>query len=155
MGIEIERKYLVKNNLWQREIAKSTEIIQAYLSQVPERTVRVRIKNNDAFLTIKGITRDSMRKEYEYNIPRAEAEELLQMCIPYPIKKIRHEVIRGKHTWEIDVFSAHNQDLILAEIELDSVDEEYELPEWIGQEVTSDPRYYNSNLSKHPYSEWK
>ena len=155
MAQEIERKFLVKGN-FKPEVFKSTRIMQGYLSSVPERTVRVRINGEQGFLTIKGKGNHSgiRRYEWEKEIPLNEAEELLQLCEPGIIDKVRNLVPVGKHTWEVDVFHGDNEGLILAEIELASEDEPFERPDWVGHEVSGDRRYYNSMLTKYPYKQW-
>lgn len=156
MAQEIERKFLVKSDDFKKEAIAETRIIQGYLSSVPERTVRVRIKGSSGFITIKGIGNDSgaTRYEWEQEIPLAEAQELLQICEPGLIDKIRYEVKSGKHLIEIDVFYGENQGLVLAEIELSSENETFIKPIWLGEEVTGNLNYYNAMLMKFPYSKW-
>lgn len=152
MSKEIERKFLVRGDF--KSLAfRSERITQGYLSSVPERTVRVRIKGNEGFLTIKGQSNASglTRYEWEKEIPVDEARELLQLSEPGMIVKTRYLVQVGKHVFEVDEFYGENVGLILAEIELQSEDEPFEKPEWLGKEVTGDPRYYNAMLSKKPY----
>lgn len=155
MAQEIERKFLVKGD-FKPYVKKSTRIVQGYLSSVPERTVRVRIKGNKGFLTIKGIgnREGTSRFEWETEIPLSDAENLLQICEPGVIDKIRHEVEYHGHTFEVDEFFGENQGLILAEIELQSEEEKFDYPEWLGEEVTGDVRYYNAMLMKNPYTRW-
>jgi CYTH domain-containing protein len=154
MGKEIERKYLVKGEEW-RKLAKGTAYRQGYLSSVKERTVRVRTIDNDGFLTIKGVTVGATRAEYEYKIPAAEANEMLSnLCEKPLIEKNRYKIPAGEVTWEIDEFFGDNQGLIVAEVELKEESQKVALPSWIGQEVTGDPRYFNSNLTKHPFTKW-
>lgn len=152
MSKEIERKFLVRGDF--KSLAfRSERITQGYLSSVPERTVRVRIKGNEGFITIKGLSNASglTRYEWEKEIPVDEARELLQLSEPGMIDKTRYLVQVGKHVFEVDEFYGENEGLILAEIELQSEDEPFEIPEWLGKEVTGDPRYYNAMLSKKPY----
>lgn len=152
MSKEIERKFLVRGDF--KSLAfRSERITQGYLSSVPERTVRVRIKGNEGFITIKGRSNASglTRYEWEKEIPVDEARELLQLSEPGMIDKTRYLVQVGKHVFEVDEFYGENEGLILAEIELQSEDEPFEKPEWLGKEVTGDPRYYNAILSKKPY----
>lgn len=151
MGIEIERKFLLKDGSWRSEIAQKTSIKQGYLNSEKMRTVRVRVKGQKGFLTIKGKNNNATRKEFEYEIPLSEAEEMLSLCEKPIIEKVRSEIIRGKNLWEVDEFEGENKGLIVAEIELESEDESFEIPAWIGNEVTHDPRYYNSSLISHPY----
>ncbi len=155
MAQEIERKFLVKGD-FKPDSVKNTRIIQGYLSSVPERTVRVRIKGEKGFLTIKGIGNESgaSRYEWEREIPVKEAGELLEICEPGVIDKIRHQVKSGKHTFEVDEFFGENQGLIIAEVELSSEDEHFEKPIWLGEEVTGYTKYYNSMLMKKPYRSW-
>lgn len=152
MSKEIERKFLVHGD-FKSQAFRSERIMQGYLSSVPERTVRVRIKGNEGFLTIKGQSNASglTRYEWEKEIPVDEARELLQLSEPGMIDKTRYLVQVGKHVFEVDEFYGENEGLILAEIELQSEDEPFEKPEWLGKEVTGDPRYYNAMLSKKPY----
>ena len=153
MPFERERKFLVKRELIP-EPEKSTPIIQAYLSTHQERTVRIRLAGDQAFLTIKGGMAGISRLEFEYPIPAADAKELLALAVNKPIEKIRKEIYVAGKKWEIDFFEGANKGLVLAEIELDTEDEEFVLPEWAGKEVTGDWRYHNSQLAMHPYSEW-
>ncbi len=155
MAQEIERKFLVKGD-FKPDAFKSTRISQGYLSSVPERTVRVRIKGNQGFLTIKGKGNHSgiSRYEWEKEIPVKEAEELLQLCEPGIIDKTRYLVKSGNHTFEVDEFHGENEGLILAEIELETENESFVKPSWIAEEVTGDAKYYNAVLTKHPYSRW-
>ncbi len=157
MAQEIERKFLVKNESFKKEASNVTRIIQGYLSSVPERTVRVRIKGNKGFLTIKGIGSQSgaSRFEWEKEIPKEEAEKLLEICEPGIIDKSRYVVPVGRHFFEVDEFYGENEGLVLAEVELGSEDEVFEKPDWLGEEVTGDVRYYNSMLMKNPYRQWK
>ena len=155
MAQEIERKFLVKGD-FKPEAVKQTRIIQGYLSSVPERTVRVRVKGDRGFLTIKGIGSESgaSRYEWETEIPVKEAEELLAICEPGVIDKIRYIVKSGEHAFEVDEFFGENQGLIVAEVELNSEDEAFEKPAWLGEEVTGYTKYYNSMLMKNPYKHW-
>lgn len=154
--VEIERKFLVLSNVFISEAFSKKRIVQAYLSSNPERTVRVRIKEDKAFLTIKGKGNASgtTRLEWETEIPVLDAEQLLLICEEGIIDKIRYEIKIGKHTFEVDVFAGENQGLIMAEIELKSEDEVFEKPFWLGQEVTNDERFYNAYLSKKPFKNW-
>ena len=154
MALEIERKFKVANAGWQDSVTRSTSLRQGYLSTKPEATVRVRLENGVGTLTIKSKTRGISRSEFEYDIPNSEATQLLQLCEGPLIEKIRHLVIIGEHTWEIDEFSGDNQGLIIAEIELSSEDESFKKPGWLGKEVSHDARYYNSSLVIHPYNQW-
>lgn len=154
--IEIERKFLVKNNAFIAESSTSFTIAQGYLSSVPERTVRIRIKGDKGFLTIKGKSSASgaSRLEWEKEISVEEAKLLLPLCEKGVIQKTRYEVVSGNHIIEIDVFDGENAGLILAEIELQDENENFLKPDWLGEEVTQDERYYNAYLSHHPYSLW-
>ncbi len=155
MGNEIERKFLVKGD-FKPHASKQTRIVQGYLSSVPERTVRVRIKGDTGYLTIKGIGNASgaSRYEWEREVPVNEVEELLKICEPGVIDKTRYLVKAGAHTFEVDEFYGENKGLTLAEIELASETDAFEKPEWLGKEVTGDVKYYNSMLMKNPYTRW-
>lgn len=154
MGTEIERKFLVTGEGW-REGAVGVHIWQGYLSTTPERTVRVRLKGTRAFLTIKGLSVGARRAEYEYEIPVADAQELLStLCEQPTIDKVRYTLPHEGHTWEVDVFAGENAGLVVAEVELTHEDEAPILPPWVGQEVTDDPRYSNARLIAHPYRSW-
>ncbi len=154
--IEIERKFLVTSEAFKTEAFTQNRISQGYLSSVPGRTVRVRIKGNKGFLTIKGTSNESglSRFEWEKEIPVNEATALLKLCEEGVIDKTRFEVKMGKHVFEIDEFYDENEGLIMAEIELNSETEVFDKPSWLGKEVTNDKRYYNSYLSKNPYKKW-
>ena len=154
---EIERKFLVESTDFIKESTVNNRIVQGYLNSNPERTVRVRIKGNKGFLTIKGKGNENgtTRFEWEKEISLSEAEALLQLCESGIIDKIRYEIPLGKHTFEVDVFSGENQGLIIAEVELTSENEFFEQPNWLGKEVTGDKKYYNSHLSEHPFCTWK
>jgi CYTH domain-containing protein len=155
MPKEIERKFLVEGRDW-RELGKSTKYRQGYLSTVKERTVRVRTINKAGFLTIKGITTGSSRLEFEYEIPSDDAKILLdELCERPLIEKTRTNIKYEHLVWEIDEFEGENKGLIIAEVELEQENEKVELPNWIGKEVTDDPKYFNANLIKYPYSKWK
>ena len=155
MGKEIEKKFLV-NGDFKSFASKQTRIVQGYLSSVPERTVRIRIKGDKGFITIKGIGNFSgaSRYEWEKEIPISETEELLKICEPGVIDKTRFLVKAGPHTFEVDEFYGENSGLVLAEIELADEAESFERPAWLGAEVTGDTRYYNSMLMKNPFTKW-
>jgi len=154
MGEEIERKFLVTGDAW-RETAKSTRYRQGFLSTEPERTVRVRLAGSRGTITVKGKNVGARRAEFEYEIPAADAERMLDTLCKRPlIEKVRYTLAVGSHTWEIDVFEGENAGLVVAEIELGSEDEAFDEPEWVGEEVTDDPRYFNSNLVANPYRHW-
>ncbi|HTG66152.1 MAG TPA: CYTH domain-containing protein [Flavobacterium sp.] len=154
--IEIERKFLVVSDTYKKEAFSKKRIIQGYLSSNPERTVRVRIKENKAYLTIKGGSNASgmSRFEWEKEIAVDEAKNLLLLCEKGVIDKTRFEVKAGHHIYEVDEFYGENEGLEMAEIELQSETELFEKPEWLGEEVTNDKRYYNSYLSKNPFKNW-
>jgi adenylate cyclase len=154
MAYEIERKFLLINEQWRDEVEKSFTLRQGYLSTNPDATVRIRIKNEQATLTIKSKNIGIRRNEFEYQIPTEEAQQLLALCEGPLIEKIRYTICRGNHTWEIDEFSGDNTGLILAEIELTHEDDAFEKPTWVGDEVSGDVRYYNSNLVAHPFINW-
>lgn len=145
MGIEIEHKYLVVGESYRTMATSQRHIRQGYLQRDPERTVRIRISDNQGFITIKGISSGDFRHEYEYEIPVADAEELLSMCTPPIIDKVRWIVPFGGFKWEVDEFSSPRK-ITMAEIELPHSDTSYPLPSFLGDNVTGDPRYYNSNL---------
>lgn len=156
MAQEIERKFLVDGDFKPYSF-KTIRIVQGYLSSVPERTVRIRVKETKGFLTVKGKTDDSgvSRYEWEKEIPVDEAKELLKLCEPGVIDKSRYLVKVGAHVFEVDEFYGENEGLVIAEIELKSGDEPFEKPEWLGKEVTGDACYYNASLIKSPYKSWK
>lgn len=155
--VEIERKFLVNSENFKKEALRKNHIAQGYLNSNPERTVRVRIKGEVGFLTIKGKGNETgmTRFEWETEITLAEAKNLIQLCENGVIDKIRHEVEIGNHTYEVDEFFGDNEGLVIAEIELKSEDEAFEKPNWLGQEVTNDERYYNAYLSNNPFKNWK
>lgn len=154
--IEIERKYLVTSLAFKNEYYTKNEIAQGYLSSNPERTVRVRIKGNKGYLTIKGIGNESgaSRFEWEKEIELNEAKQLLKLCEKGVIEKTRYEVKSGNHVIEVDEFHGDNNGLIIAEIELENENESIEKPHWLGNEVTNDERYYNSYISLNPFKNW-
>ncbi|MEO5715273.1 MAG: CYTH domain-containing protein [Luteolibacter sp.] len=153
MPAEIERKFLVADDSW-RDGMPGVRIAQGYLSQDPERTVRVRLAGKKAWITIKGRTQGITRAEFEYAIPPEEARELLAMCPPSVIDKTRHEIRHGGHVWEVDVFHGENDGLVVAEVELSDENETPEMPAWLGTEVSDDARYFNSHLARHPFMRW-
>ncbi|WP_027468537.1 CYTH domain-containing protein [Deefgea rivuli] len=154
MAVEIERKFLIANDAWREQISRSTRIAQGYLCTDIERTVRVRTKGEAAFLTIKGKNAGISRAEFEYEIPVADALDMLKLC-PNVLDKTRHLVDIDGHTFEIDEFHGANAGLIVAELELASEEATYPQPAWLGLEVSGDARYYNSALSLMPFSAWK
>lgn len=153
---EIERKFLVLNDAFKKESFKKEEMIQGFLSSVPERTVRVRLVASKGFLTIKGLGNASgtTRFEWEKEISDKEARALLELCEPGVIEKTRYYYNKLGHLFEIDIFDSENKGLIVAEIELQSEDEYFVKPVWLGEEVTGDVKYYNASLVKHPYKQW-
>ncbi|HEY5811959.1 MAG TPA: CYTH domain-containing protein [Terrimicrobiaceae bacterium] len=154
MGKEIERKYLVSEESWRSDVS-GCRYRQGYLSRDPKRVVRIRQAGTEAFITIKGISQGIARPEFEYAIPFSDAEQLLKLCLPALVEKTRSTIdYRGKR-WEVDEFHGKNAGLVLAEIELASEDENFDLPPWIGEEVSNDRRYFNSYLSEHPFTEWQ
>lgn len=155
MGKEIERKFLVKGDSWREIAGKGTSYRQGYLSTVKERTVRVRTIDEKGYLTIKGLTVGVSRKEFEYEIPGSEADDMLtNLCEKPLIEKKRYKVALDGLTWEIDEFFGDNDGLIIVEVELTSEDQAFNKPAWVGEEVSGDPRYFNSNLTKHPFKNW-
>ena len=155
MAQEIERKFLVDGE-FKQHASGQTRITQGYLSSIPERTVRVRIKGDQGFITVKGIGSESgaSRYEWEKEIPVSEAEELLEICEPGVIDKTRFLVKAAEHTFEVDEFYGDNQGLVVAEVELGAEDEAFDRPDWLGAEVTGDARYFNAMLMKKPYKTW-
>lgn len=154
MGTEIERKFLLKSDAW-RALAQGVVYRQGYLNSAKERTVRIRTIGDQAFLTIKGLTAGATRAEYEYPIPLPDCNAMLDTLAEKPlIEKKRYKIRHDGFTWEIDEFFGENQGLIVAEVELQREDQAFDKPQWIGEEVTGDPRYFNSNLIKHPYTRW-
>ena len=146
MGLEIERKFLVKNDSFKDIAISHSNIRQGYLSRAPERTVRIRIKDDRGFITVKGKNSGAVRLEFEYEIPFADAEKMLSLCSGKILDKTRYNVKFGGYLWEIDVFYGLDEQLTVAEIELPSADASFEMPDFIGEEVTGNPRYYNSML---------
>ncbi len=154
MGREIERKFLVKGDAW-RSLAEGVRYRQGYLSTVKERTVRVRTIQDKGYLTIKGISKGLSRAEFEYEIPFEDASEMLdELCERPLIEKSRYKIKYAGLIWEVDEFAGENQGLIVAEVELEGEDQGVEMPDWVGAEVSEDPRYYNANLIAHPYNRW-
>ena len=153
VGTEIERKFLVVGNDW-RAGASGTSYIQGYLSRDVARIVRIRLAGPAAYLTIKGIVHGASRPEFEYPIPLSDAQQLMNLCLRPLVEKTRHVIKFAGKRWEVDEFHGDNRGLILAEIELSREDESIDIPPWIGQEVSGDPRYFNSYLSEHPYTQW-
>ena len=152
MGIEIERKFLVVGDAWRQ--APGTAYAQGYLNRDKQRTVRVRVVEDAAWLTVKGASVGATRAEFEYPIPVADAHELLALCDGPLVRKLRRVVVHAGATWEIDEFEGDNAGLVVAEIELASEETHFEPPPWLGAEVTHDARYFNSNLAAAPYSTW-
>lgn len=153
MATEIERKFLVDTAKWEPTV-RGIRLVQAYLSIDPQPTVRIRIAGEKAFLTIKGRTETISRPEFEYEIPMGDAQEMLKMAISNPVEKTRYEMMHEGFLWEVDVFAAKNEGLVLAEIELISENQAFPLPDWILSEVSGDRRYYNSHLSTYPFQDW-
>ena len=154
--IEIERKFLVNSDAFKNDALRKNHIAQGYLNSTPERAVRVRIKGDTGYLTIKGKSNETglSRFEWEKKIPLEEAKALLLLCEKGIIEKNRYEVPVGKHLFEVDEFFGENEGLLLAEVELQSESEFFEKPHWLGDEVTQDQRYYNSYISNHPFTSW-
>lgn len=156
MHTEIERKFLVVGTAFKEEAYDSQRIVQGYICSAPGKTVRVRIRGEQAFLTIKGPTDEKglSRYEFEQSIPSDDAAELMKLCEPGVIDKVRYLVKAGAHTFEVDVFHGENEGLVLAEVELQSEDEPFEKPLWLSKEVSGDRKYYNSMLTRHPFTRW-
>jgi adenylate cyclase len=156
MALEIEHKFLLANDDWRSEVKNSVRYKQGYLSSSPLSSVRVRISDNQAWLNIKSATIGSFRQEFEYEIPLADANSILdELCVKPLIEKTRYFIARAPHIWEIDEFSGDNAGLIVAEIELTNIGEAFVRPNWLGKEVTDDIRYYNNCLCKNPYKNWQ
>ncbi len=156
MAQETERKFLVLNDRYKTAASRSFQIIQGYLSSDPQRSVRIRTKGDSAYITIKGATNPTgiSRYEWEKEIAMSDAKELLALCEPGAIEKVRYEIKYGGHVFEVDEFFGDNIGLVIAEIELSDENEPFLKPEWLGSEVTGEKKYYNSMLSKNPYSAW-
>ena len=157
MGIEIERKFLVTSDVWRESVRRSDDFRQGYIvtGESEKGSVRVRVSGDSAWLNMKSATRGAQRLEFEYPLPLEDAMQILDTLCQSPIiEKTRHYIDFSGHTWEVDVFEGENQGLTVAEVELDSVDERLVLPEWVGNEVTDDVRYYNACLVKNPFSTW-
>lgn len=154
MATEIERKFLLIDESWRDGADAGLDIAQGYLSQDPDRSVRVRIAGGKAWLTVKGRSEGISRAEFEYEVPPADARQMLELCLPSVIEKTRHRVLWGGHVWEIDVFHGQNDGLIVAEVELTDDSVVPALPPWAGREVSEDARYFNSCLATHPYCKW-
>ncbi len=155
--VEIERKYLVHSDAFKSDTSSKQRIVQGFLNSVPERTVRVRIKGDRGYLTIKGKSNDSGTTRYEWEevIALSDAKDLLNLCEEGIVEKIRYEAPFGNHIFEIDEFLGLNKGLVIAEVELKSEEETFIKPDWLGREVTGEVKYYNSQLSKNPYKNWK
>lgn len=155
--IEIERKFLLNSEAFKEQALRVSSVVQGFLNTHPDRTVRVRILDNVGFITVKGPSnyKGTTRFEWETEIGHADARALLTLCEPGVIEKTRYEVPVGSNLYEIDEFHGDNSGLLIAEIELNSEEEIFEKPDWLGKEVTGDIRYYNSSLSKQPYNSWK
>jgi CYTH domain-containing protein len=154
--MEIERKFLVRDNSFMEEAYSAKRIVQGYICADAERSVRVRIRGEEGFLTIKSASNERgwSRYEFEQPVDLKEAEELMKLCLPGRIDKVRYYVKAGGHTWEVDVFHGENEGLVVAEIELESETDVFDLPPWVDKEVSGKPQYYNSMLAAHPYSTW-
>tara|TARA_R110001583_G_scaffold11776_3_gene52847 strand:- start:3149 stop:3619 length:471 start_codon:yes stop_codon:yes gene_type:complete len=155
--IEIERKFLVNSDAFKNEAFKKTRITQGFLNTHKDRTVRVRLRGDKGFITVKGLSTNNglSRFEWEKEIPKEEAKSLLKLCEPTIIDKIRYEIEVGNHIFEVDIFFGENGGLTIAEVELNFENEIFETPAWLGKEVTGDIKYYNSQLSKKPFNTWK
>ena len=156
MALEIERKFLVLSDAYKAEAGDVTRIAQGYIGTVPGRTVRIRIRGDKGYITIKGASSADglVRYEWEKEIPLDEAGELMKLCQSGKIEKYRYLVPFAGHTWEVDEFEGENEGLVMAEIELSAPDEPFDKPAWLGEEVTGDPRYYNKSLSVRPFATW-
>jgi adenylate cyclase len=156
MAIEIERKFLVDHDKWEVLRKPGGKLYrQGYISTDPNKTIRVRLAGNNAYLTIKGISLGASRKEFEYEIPETDAKEFLEHFTEAEISKTRYKIEYSRKIWEVDVFHGENEGLIIAEIELQSESEKFDVPDWVTEDVTTESKYFNSNLSKHPFKSWK
>jgi len=155
MGIEIERKFLVESDQWKSSVISESILKQGYLAHQGNATVRVRVDGDTAYLTIKSVTTGISRAEFEYEIPTDDADAMLEQIAEKPfIDKTRYKVRCGEHVWDLDVFEGENRGLIVAEVELGHENETFQTPEWAGEEVSGDARYYNVNLVENPYTQW-
>ena len=155
MATEIERKFLVKNDLWRDQVISESRMKQGYLASQGNASIRVRVDGGRALLNIKSVTLGIRRYEFEYEIPLEDGEEILAVIAQQPfIDKTRYKVKCGGHVWDLDVFEGENRGLMVAEVELESEEETFEMPAWAGEEVSEDPRYYNVSLVKTPYTRW-
>ena len=155
MALEIERKFRVQSDAWRAEVRASTLLRQGYLANTARASVRVRLAGDQGWLSVKAMTRGLARAEYEAVISAADANEMLDaLCEGLPIEKWRHIVVHDGNDWEIDEFLAENAGLVIAELELESEQQRFTLPSWLGPEVTQDERFYNFRLSQHPYRRW-
>ena len=155
MATEIEHKFLLRNDRWRSQVERSARLRQGYLTSDARCSVRVRVATGQGFLNLKSGTLGIQRSEYEYSIPLAEAEEILDTLCEKPLlEKTRHYLHFGEHLWEIDEFAGDNAGLIVAEVELSRIDELFARPDWLGEDVSHDIRYYNSQLARHPYRNW-
>lgn len=156
MGVEIERKFLVDKERWDKTEKVDRHFLkQGYILNDADKTVRIRLYDNAGFITIKGLSAGASRPEFEYPIPEGDARELLDKFCTFKISKIRNKILYNGKLWEVDEFLEDNAGLVVAEIELSEEGERIDLPDWIAKEVTGEERYYNSNLSRHPYKNWK
>jgi len=155
VGVEVERKFLVSDESWRADVTSATHVVQGYIAQTEVATVRVRVKGDRGFLTIKGVSLGIARSEFEYEVPVADALAMLDELAQGPvIDKVRHLVPVGAHVWEVDVFAGENAPLVMAEVELAHPDEDFLRPGWAGLDVSDDARYFNVNLARSPYSTW-
>lgn len=155
MAIEIERKFLLRDERWRAEVTRSESMHQGYLAGSEHCSVRIRVTDRDARINIKSATLGITRSEFEYVVPLADAEEMLNsLCGDRTLRKTRHYLHHAGHEWEIDEFHGANAGLVVAELELGTVDEQFATPAWLGEEVSDDPRYYNSRLVEAPYRTW-
>jgi adenylate cyclase len=155
MALEIERKFMVINDKWKDSVVSQTVIKQGYLATTEKASVRVRVGGDQANINIKGTTKGISRREYEYPIPLEEAQELLDHLVTgAAIDKVRYKVRCGNHIWDLDLFRGANQGLVVAEVELSHEDEDFVMPDWVGDEVSMDTRYYNASLVQHPFCDW-
>lgn len=156
MGVEIERKFLVDTHIWDKTIKDNRHFIrQGYILNTPDKTIRIRLSDDKGYITIKGRSTGASRTEFEYEIPEEDAKELLDKFCTSGTSKIRNKILYKGKLWEVDKFLEDNEGLIIAEIELKSDDETFNMPDWIAKEVTGEEKYYNANLSVHPFKNWE
>jgi len=154
MGMEIERKFLVRSDAWRDSVVSRRQMSQGYLGGEGKASVRIRIAGQQAWLSVKSVSAGMSRLEFEYPVPLEDASQLLELCDAPPVIKTRYWVRHGNDTWEVDEFQGQNQGLVTAELELQCEQQAFDRPQWLGREVTDDARYYNMNLAQNPFTLW-